>query len=167
MQMTPLELNDVHQSSGRMLQKQDSIEEPKEKEGSKEEIKEPWAALDEEKRSKSKIEKASSWLPSNLPCIQEKDQQKKEDEKVMIEGDMKHDPDQQRDQGYQSYIETWFQTVTKLQQYSLPQPCLIHSKSDHFVSEIWIIVKACISSLHIILSLVLMCTWLHWKYSYT
>ena len=30
----------------------------------------------------------------------------------MIEGDMKNDPDQQKDQGYQSYIEIWFQTVT-------------------------------------------------------
>ena len=51
MQMTPLELNDVHQSSGRVLQNQDSIEGPKEKEDSKDEIKEPWAALDGEKRS--------------------------------------------------------------------------------------------------------------------
>ena len=137
------------------------------KEDSKEEIKEPWAALDEEKASKLEIERVPSWLPSNLPCIQEKDQQKEEDEKVMIEGDMKNDPNQQDDQGYQSYIEIWFQTVTKLQWYSLPQLCLIPSKSDHFVSESWIVVKACISSLHIIFSLISMCTWLHWKYSYT
>ena len=93
MQMTPLELNDVHQSSGRVLQNKDSIEGPKEKEDSKEEIKEPWVALDEEKRSESEIERVPSWLPSNLPCIQEKDQQKEEDQKVMIEGDMKNDPD--------------------------------------------------------------------------
>lgn len=169
-QMTPLELNDVHQSSGRVLQKRDSIdniEGPKEKEDSKEEIKEPWAALDEEKRSESEIERASSWLPSNLPCTQEKDQQKEEDQKVMIEGDMKNDPDQQKNQGYQSYIEIWFQRVTKLQRYSLPQLCWIPSTLDHLVSEIWIPVKACISSLHIILSLISMCTWLHWRYSYT
>ena len=168
--MTPLELNDVHQSSGRVLQNRDyidNIEGPKEKEDSKEEIKEPWAALDEEKRSESEIERVPSWLPSNPPCTQEKDQQKEEDEKVMIEGDMKNDPDQQKDEGYQSYIETWFQTVTKLQRYYLLQLCLIPSKSDHLVSEIQIPVKACISSLYIILSLISMCTWLHWKYSYT
>ena len=47
----------------------------------------------------------------------------------MVEGDMKNDPDQQKDQGYQSYIEICFQTVSKLQQYSLPQLCLIPSKS--------------------------------------
>ena len=169
--MTLLELNDLHHSSGRVLQKRDYIERIEgphlAKEDSKEEIKEPWATLDEEKTSKSEIERVPSWLPSNPPCIQEKDYQKEEDEKVMIEGDMKNDPDQQKDQGYQSYIEIWFQTVTKLQQYSLPQLCLTPSKSNHLVSEIQIAVKACISSRHIILSLISMCTWLHWKYSYT
>jgi hypothetical protein len=85
----------------------------------------------------------------------------------MLEGDMKNDPDQQKNQGYQSDIEIWFQKVTKLQQYFLPQLRLIPSKPDHLVSEIWILVQACISSLHIIFSLILMCTWLHWKYSYT
>jgi len=145
----------------------DNIEGPKEKEGSKEEIKAPWDSLDEEKRSELEIERVPSWLPSNPPCTQEKDQQKEEDQKVMIEGDMKNDPDQQKDQGYQIYIEIWFQKVTKLQRYSLPQLCLIPSKPDHLVSEIWIRVKACILSLHIILSLISMCTWLHWKYSYT
>ena len=117
--MTPLELNDLHHSSGRVLQKRDyleSIEGPHPaKEDSKEEIKEPWAALDEEKRPKSEIERDPSWLPSNLPCTQEEGQQNEEDQKVMIDGDMKNDPDQQKNQGYQSYIEIWFQTVTKMQ----------------------------------------------------
>ena len=94
--MTPLELNDLHHSSGRVLQKRDyvdSIEGPHPtKEDSKEEIKGPWAALDEEKRLESEIEKVPSWLPSNPPCTQEKSPQKKEDEKVMVEGDMKNDP---------------------------------------------------------------------------
>ena len=167
----PLDLNGIHLSSGRVLQKidfLDIIEGPHlEEEDSNENTTESWVALDEEKTSKLEIEKAPSWLPSNPTSIQEKNQQKEEDVKVMIEEDTKNDPDQKKDQGYQSYIETWFQTVTKLQQYSLPQLCFVLSKSDHFVSEIWIVVKACIPSLHIILSLILMCTWLHWKYSYT
>jgi len=99
--MTPLELNDLHYSSGRALQKRDHIESIEgshlAKEDSKEEIKEPWGALDEEKRSKSEIERVPSWLSSNPPCTQEKDQQKEEDQKVMIEGDMKKDPNQQDD----------------------------------------------------------------------
>ena len=112
MQMIPRELNDVHQSSGKALKKRDHFESIEgshpAKEDSKEEIKEPWDAPNKEKTSESKIEKAPSWLPSNLPSIQEKDQQKEEDEKVMIEGDMKNDPDQQKDQGHHNYIETLF-----------------------------------------------------------
>ena len=91
--MTPLELNDLHHSSGRVLQKRDYLESIEGPHPAKEEIKEPWDALDEEKTSKSKIESAPSWLPSNLPCTQEKNQQKEEDVKVMIEEDMKNDPD--------------------------------------------------------------------------
>jgi len=34
--------------------------------------------------------------------------------KVMIEEYMENDPDQQKDQGYQSYIEIWFHTITKI-----------------------------------------------------
>jgi len=83
------------------LQKRDyieSIEGPHSvKEDSKEGIKGPWAALDEENTSKSEIERAPSWLPSNPPCIQENNQQKEEDLKVMVEEDMKNDPDKQVD----------------------------------------------------------------------
>jgi len=52
--MTPLELNDLHDSLRRVLQSRDyidNIEGPKEKEYSEEEIKEPWATLNEDKRS--------------------------------------------------------------------------------------------------------------------
>jgi len=54
----------------------------------------------------------------------------------MVEEDMKNDLDQKNHQGHHNYIEIWFQIVTKLQHHSLPQLCLIPSKSDHLVSEI-------------------------------
>ena len=54
----------------------------------------------------------------------------------MVEEDMKNDLDQQKDQGHHNYIETWFQTITKLQHHSLPQLCLILSKSNHLDFEI-------------------------------
>jgi len=83
------------------LQKRDYINSIKgphpAEEDSKEKIKGPWAALDEEKASESKIERAPSLLPSNPLCIQEKDQQKEEDVKLMIEEGMKNDPDQKKD----------------------------------------------------------------------
>ena len=133
----------------------------------KEKIKESWDALDEEQTIKSEIEKAPSWLPLNPPCIQEKNQQKEEDLKVIVEEDMKNDPDQQNDQGHHNYIEIWFQTVTKLQQHSLLQLSLISSNSKHLITQIQVHVKTYISSLHISFSVILMCTWLHWKYYYT
>ena len=52
--------------------------------------------------------------------------------KVMKEEHMENDPDQKKDQGYQSYIEIWFQMVTKLQQYSLPQLCFDPFKVKSF-----------------------------------
>ena len=62
MQMIPRELNDVHQSSGKALEKRDHFESIEgshpAKEDSKEEIKDPWVALDEEKTTKSEIERA-------------------------------------------------------------------------------------------------------------
>jgi len=71
-QTTPLELQDIHHSSGRVLEKRDYIDSTEgshpAKEDSREEIKEPWATLDEEKRSESEIKKVPSWLPSNPPC---------------------------------------------------------------------------------------------------
>ena len=80
--MTPVELNDLHHSSARVLQNRDYIDS----------IEGPHQA---------------------------KEDSKEEDVKVMIEEVMDNDPDQQKNQGYQSYIVTWFQTVTKLQKYSL------------------------------------------------
>ena len=72
---------------------------------SNEKTKESWDALDQEKTSKLEIERAPLWLPSNPPCIQEKNQQKEEDLKVMVEEDMKNDLDKKENQGHQSYIE--------------------------------------------------------------
>ena len=39
----------------------------------------------------------------------------------MEEEDIQDDPNQQVDQGHHNYIEIWFQTVTKLQRYSILQ----------------------------------------------
>ena len=123
--------------------------------------------IDEEQTSKLEIERTPSWLPSNSPCIQENNKQKEEYFKVMVEQDMKNNPDKQENQGNQSYIEVWFQKINKMEHHSLLQLCLILSKTNHLVSEIHVHAKAYISSLHIIFSIILMCIWLHWKYSYT
>ena len=83
-----------------------------EEEDLKEKIKEPWVAIDEQQRSKLEIEKAPSWLPSNPPCIQENNKKREEDLKVMVEEDMKNDPDEKVNQGNQIYIEVWLKKST-------------------------------------------------------
>ena len=100
-QTTPLDLNGIHLSSRRILQKRDSldiIEGPHpEEEYSNENTKGSWATFDEEQTSKSKIEKAPSWLPSNPPCIQENNQQKEEDCNFVEEEDIQNDPNKKVD----------------------------------------------------------------------
>jgi len=104
-QTSPLEINGIHHSSGRVFQKRDSLDTIEglhpEEEDSNEKTIESWATLDEEQTSKSKIKRAPS-------CIQEKNQQKGEYLKFMVEEDMRNDPDKQENQGHESYTEVWF-----------------------------------------------------------
>ena len=69
-------INGIHDSSRRVLQKRDYlyiIEGPHlGEEYFNEKTTESWVALDEEQTSKSDVERAPSFLPSNPPCIQEK-----------------------------------------------------------------------------------------------
>ncbi len=72
-QTSPLEINGIHHSSGGLLQNRyylDIIEGPHPKEkDSNENKKGSWAAFDEDQTTKSEIDKAPSWLPSNPPCV--------------------------------------------------------------------------------------------------
>jgi len=110
----------------------------------------------EKKNKKILLEKATSRLPLNRLCIQEKNQQKEGYLMVMVEEYMKNNLDKRSKQGHQSYIEVWLQKIEKMEHHSLLQLCLILSKRNHLVSEIQVYVKAYISSLHIILSVILM-----------
>jgi len=77
-QTSPLDLNGIHLNRGRVLQKRyspDIIDGPHlEEEDLNENTKGSSTGFDEEHISKSEIEKASSWLPSNPPCVQENNQ---------------------------------------------------------------------------------------------
>ena len=66
-----------------------------EKEDSNEKTKESWATLDEEQTSKLEIEKVPSCLPLDPPCVQENNQQKEANLKVIEEKDIQDYPNQQ------------------------------------------------------------------------
>jgi len=83
----------------------------------------------------------------------------------MEEEGIQNNPYDQVNQGRHSYIELWFLTITDQEHHSLQQ-YLALSKSMQLVSHIQVHVKAHVSILHMILSIIFLCTWLHWKYSY-
>ena len=69
-------------------------------------------------------------------------------------------------QGIQYYIESCFRGVVR-SQFSILQYLLISSQSRQLVSHIRVHIKEYISNLHMSLSIILLETWFHWKYSYT
>ena len=69
-------------------------------------------------------------------------------------------------QGRQDYIESWFNSVIGFQ-CSIIQYLLTSSKSRQLASHIQVHIKECLSNLHMSLSIILLQTWFHWKYSYT
>ena len=69
-------------------------------------------------------------------------------------------------QGRQDYIESWFHSVIGFQ-CSIIQYLLRSSKSRQLASHIQIHIKEFLSNLHMSLSIILLQTWFHWKYSYT
>ena len=85
-----------------------------EKEYSNDNTKESWVSLDKEQTYESENEKVPSCLPSYPPCVQENNHQKEKYLNVMVEEDMKNDPDKKVSQGNQSYIELWFQKINKM-----------------------------------------------------
>ena len=79
---------------------------------------------------------------------------------------MKISIDEQVNQGYQDYIEIWFQETIRPQQ-SLLQQFLASYHSKLMIYHVLVCFKADFSNLNVSIFLILLRTWLHWKYSYT
>ena len=83
----------------------------------------------------------------------------------MVEEDMQISVDEQVNQGYQDYIEVWLRATIRPQQYSLQQ-FLTSYHSKLLVSHLLVCLKAHFSNLNVSIFLILLRTWIHWKYSY-
>ena len=83
----------------------------------------------------------------------------------MVEEDIQNDPDEQVNQGHHNYIEIWFQTI--MEHHYFHQKFFTSSQSKQLFSHILVYIKAYISNPHMSLFVILLRTWLHWKYSYT
>jgi hypothetical protein len=127
-----------------------------------EEIKQPWETFDGEHTLEPDIEGFLPCLSSYPLCTQVTNQQIVEDLDGMTKEDIQSGDNEQVNQVHHDYIELWFQTPSfTLQQF------LTSYQSKKLVSHILVSIKAYLPSLNMNLFVIMLCTWIHWKYSYT
>ena len=80
------------------------------------------------------------------------------------EGDL---PDMMKKGEYQDYLESWFQAATRPQHHFLLQHLLLQKQVSRLVLHIQVIIATTFSYVDKGIFLILLCTWLHWKNSYT
>ena len=80
------------------------------------------------------------------------------------EGDLHH---MMKECEYQDYFESWFQEATRLQHHFLLQHLLLQKQVSQLVLLIQVIIATTFSYVDKGIFLILLCTWLHWKNSYT
>jgi hypothetical protein len=125
-----------------------------------EEIKESWTISNEEQTLEPEIKEflASLSLDPDPLCTQEYDDQFSEE---------LHDMTTTRNQGNKDHIEVWFQSVINMQHHSIFQQFLAPFLQKQLASHILVFIKVHFSDLDVSLTKILLCEWMHWKYSYT
>ena len=109
------------------------------------------------------IEKFLTYLPKDPLFIQENNHSKEGNLYGKKEEDFQFIVDEKVDQGYQNYIETWFQETNK----SPLQQFLTSYHSKLLVSHVLVCFNTHFSNMNMTIFLILLHTWLYWKYSYT
>ena len=85
----------------------------------------------------------------------------------MAKEDVHHYLNEERDQDHHDYIEHWFQKIITSRHCSLlPQPFVSHHLQQ-LVIHTSVYLKVYFSNLSMNVSVYLLSTWLHWKYSHT
>ena len=85
----------------------------------------------------------------------------------MIEEDVKHVLNEEKDQEYHDYIERWFAIVIKPDHSFISHYFLTSYHLQHLVFHALMHYNVSILNLSMNVFLYLLLTWLHWKYSYT
>jgi hypothetical protein len=118
-------------------------------------------------QTRAEIEEFLSCLSSDPSCIQERNQQVLEYLHGMTKEDMETVSNEQENQGEKDPIETWFQTVVMPQYHSILQHLLAPYQSMHLVPHIQVSIQVYFSNLNMSMFVIMLRTWLHWKFSYT
>ena len=133
--------------------------------------------IDQAKESQTIFEREKSLAPKNEEfiaclsvapiCTQETAHPKEDNLHGMAEEDMQQDPNEEMDQDHYDYIEHWYQTATQERHNSPLQKILVSYHLQLLVFHAHVPIKVYISTMSMNVSLYLLCTSLHWKYSYT
>ena len=67
----------------------------------------------------------------------------------------------------EDYIEDWFQKVTRPRHSSILQQILTFNRNVQLISHILENIELYFSNFYVSILEILICKWLHWKYSYT
>jgi hypothetical protein len=98
--------------------------------------------------------------------IQDTNQQIVKDLHVMMKKDIQSGVDVQTNQGQHDYIELWFQKAIRPEHFVL-QYFLTSLQSKKLVPHVLVLIKVCFSNQNVSTFVILLRTWLHWKYFYT
>jgi hypothetical protein len=132
-----------------------------------EETKEPWKSFDEEKTEEPENEEFLPCMSSYPLFIQKINPQILEDLHGMTKEDIQTSANEQINQRHHDYIELWFHTIIGLKHHFILQQFLAPSQSKQLVPHIPVSLKAYLSNLNMSIFVILLRTWIHWKYSYT
>jgi len=127
---------------------------------------EPYIIWNGEPTLEPEIEEFLISLSEDPLCVQKNNHSKEGNLHDMVEEDIQISFDKQVNQGYEDYIEIWFQTTIKPQP-SLLQQFLTSHPSKLLVSHVLVCFETHFSNWNVSIFLILLRTWLHWKYSYT
>jgi hypothetical protein len=85
----------------------------------------------------------------------------------MTKEDIQIIANEQVNQRHHDYIETLVPYNHQLKHHFILQQFLAPSQSKQLVPHILVSLKAYFSNLNMSIFVIMLCTWLHWKYSYT
>jgi hypothetical protein len=126
-----------------------------------EENKESWIEFNGEQPVEPEIEESLACLSADPVCTP-----KTNHLHIMVEEYIQCDLNKEEKQEYSDPIEIWFQLVIRSHHSFIFHYCLI-SSSKRLVLHTLVCIKIYLLNLSMDIFLIVLCTWLHWKYSYT
>jgi hypothetical protein len=130
------------------------------------ENKEAWIEFNGEKPMEPNIKESLSCLSTDTVCTPKTNHIEEDNRHSMVEEDIQCDLNKEEKQEYSDPIEIWFQLVIRPHHYFIFHYFLI-SSSKWLVLYTLVCIKIYLLNLSMDISLTLLRTWLHSKYSYT